>query len=147
MNYVRGLCVILAWLGLLASVGLAGSSLLSFPVAAFCAMGVLALGLSGNTLKSVVEQGGIVGIDHDTGQVSKSDFINQASVFVYGNVKKLLDRVTGYSPVGNLSTGRSIGWVELAKAVFFINVVLGGLVSLFGAVALTRRELAAPTKF
>ncbi|HTI68752.1 MAG TPA: hypothetical protein VMF06_02215 [Candidatus Limnocylindria bacterium] len=147
LNYVRGLCIILAWLGLLASIGLAGSSVFSFPVAAFCALGALILGLSGNTLKSVVEQGGIMGVNHETGTIDKPDALNQVAVMVYGGVKKLLDEITGYSPVGYLSTGLSITWLELAKAITFINIILGGIVSLAGITALSRRELAAPTKF
>ena len=35
LNFVRGLLIILCWLGLLAALGLASASFLSFPVAAF----------------------------------------------------------------------------------------------------------------
>lgn len=147
LNYSRGLLIIGFWLGLLTAVGLACSSFLSFPVAAFCSIGILILGMSGNTLKQVVEQGGIVGLDHDTGAVSEATFVNRLSVAVYGNAKTILDQVSGYSPISYLSTGRSITWLELAKAFFVINVIVGGLISLIGIVILTRRELAAPTKF
>ena len=147
LNYARGLCVIVAWLGLLTSIGLAGSSVFSFPVAAFVSLGALVLGLSGNTLKSVVEQGGIVGVNHETGVIDHPDTLNQISVAVYGSLKNVLDHITSYSPVGNLSSGLSITWGDLAGAIIFINLIMGGVISLIGISALTRRELAAPTKF
>jgi ABC-type transport system involved in multi-copper enzyme maturation permease subunit len=147
LNYARGLMIIAFWLGLMTAIGLTCSSFLSFPVAAFCSIGILILGMSGGTLKQVVEQGGIVDIDHDTGAVTEATFINRLSVAVYGNAKKMLDQVSGYSPISNLSTGRSITWLELAKAFFVINILVGGLISLVGIAILTRRELAAPTKF
>jgi hypothetical protein len=131
----------------LTSIGLAGSSVFSFPVAAFVSLGALVLGLSGNTLKSVVEQGGIMGVNHDTGVIDNPDTINRVSVAVYGTLKDVLDRITSYSPVGNLSTGLSITWLDLLGAVVFINLIMGGVISLIGIIALTRRELAAPTKF
>ena len=147
MNYARGLMIIGFWLGLLAAVGLACSSFLSFPVAAFCSIAILLLGLSGNTLKQVVDQGGIVGVDTETGMVSQESFVNQVSVVVYGNAKRVIDQVSGYSPVSSLSTGRSIRWSELFRAFLVVNVLVGGLVSATGMLLLTRRELAAPTKF
>jgi ABC-type transport system involved in multi-copper enzyme maturation permease subunit len=147
MNYARGLLIIAFWLGLLTAVGLACSSFLSFPVAAFCSIALLILGTSGNTLKQVVEQGGIVGVNSESGTVSENSLINQVSVAVYGNAKRLIDQVGGYSPVSSLSTGRSITWGELARAFFVINLVVGGAVSAGGMIILTRRELAAPTKF
>ena len=45
VNFVRGLGIIFIWLGLLAAVGLAGASYLSFPVAAFFSITVLIIGL------------------------------------------------------------------------------------------------------
>ena len=61
--------------------------------------------------------------------------------------KQLIDQVSGYSPISNLSTGRSITWLELMRAFVVINVLVGGAISIVGIVVLTRRELAAPTKF
>ncbi|MFM7556837.1 MAG: hypothetical protein ACKPAH_16260 [Verrucomicrobiota bacterium] len=147
LNYLRGLLIIAFWLGLLAAVGLACSSFLSFPVASFCSIALLVLGLSGNTLKQVVDQGGIVGVSNESGTVTESTLVNQVSVAIYGSAKRLIDQVSGYSPISNLSTGRSITWLELLRAFVVINGVVGGVVSVVGIVVLTRRELAAPTKF
>jgi Protein of unknown function (DUF2628) len=147
LNYARGLLIIAFWLGLLTAVGLACSSFLSFPVAAFCSIAVLILGMSGNTLKQVVDQGGIIGVSTESGTVSEATLVNRISVAVYGNAKRIIDQVGGYSPVSSLSTGRSITWGELGRAFLVINVLVGGAVSAAGMTVLTRRELAAPTKF
>jgi hypothetical protein len=147
LNYARGLLIIAFWLGLLTAVGLACSSFLSFPVAAFCSIAVLILGMSGNTLKQVVDQGGIIGVSTESGTVSEANLVNRISVAVYGNAKRIIDQVGGYSPVSSLSTGRSITWEELGRAFLVINVLVGGAVSAAGMTILTRRELAAPTKF
>jgi hypothetical protein len=147
LNYARGLMIIAFWLGLMTAVGLACSSFLSFPVASFCSIALLVLGLSGNTLKQVVDQGGIVGVSSESGTVTEQTLVNQLSVAIYGSAKQLIDQVSGYSPISNLSTGRSITWLELLRAFTVINVVVGGGVSVIGIVVLTRRELAAPTKF
>ena len=147
VNYARGLLIIAFWLGLLTAVGLACSSFLSFPVASFCSIAILILGLSGGTLKQVVEQGGIIGVSSESGTVISPSLLNSLSVIVYGNAKALIDQVTGYSPVSNLSTGRSITGSELLRAFLIINVLVGGSISALGMLILTRRELAAPTRF
>ena len=51
LNFVRGLGIIFCWMALLATLGLASASLLSFPVAAFLSLSVLALALSSGTLQ------------------------------------------------------------------------------------------------
>ena len=63
MNFIRGLMIIFCWLALLAAIGLAAASHLSFPVAAFASMAILFMGLSSGTLQTVVEQGTVVGYD------------------------------------------------------------------------------------
>ena len=95
----------------------------------------------------VVDQGGIMGINSESGTVTESTLVNQLSVAIYGSAKQLIDQVSGYSPISNLSTGRSITWLELLRAFAVINVLVGGGISVVGIVVLTRRELAAPTKF
>ena len=61
VNLARGLAVILCWLALLSAVGLASASFLSFPVAAFCSLAVLVVGLSAGILSTVQEQKSIFG--------------------------------------------------------------------------------------
>jgi len=131
-------------LALLAAIGLFAASKLQFSVAAFVSMGILIVGLSSGTLKQVVEQKGIVGIDHDTGQVSAETFINRTAVTLYGGAQKLIDLITGYDPVDALSTGRMITWGRLAQAVLLVVGVAGGAFASLGIWIFTRRELAAP---
>lgn len=144
LNYVRGLCILLCWLGLLAAVGLFSASFLQFPVAAFVSLALLLVGLSGGTLKQVVEQGGIVDIDHETGTVSQPSAVNRIAVSVYGTAYSVLNQISGFSPVGHLSTGRSITWLELARAVAVVIGVGGGSLAAAGMYILGRREIAMP---
>ena len=67
LNFARGLGIIFCWLALLATLGLAAASLLSFPVAAFVSLAVLIIGLSSGTLSSVVQEGTLLGVNHETG--------------------------------------------------------------------------------
>lgn len=144
LNFARGLGIIFCWLGLLAAIGLFAAAKLQFAVAAFVSMSILFVGLSSGTLGQVVEQGGIMGIDHDTGLVAQRTFINNISVKVYGSLKQALDLVTGYNPVDALSTGRSITWAQLATAFVLVVLVTGGTFAGLGMWIFTRRELAAP---
>ncbi len=144
LNFARGLGIIFCWLGLLGAIGLFAAAKLQFSVAAFVSMSILFVGLSGGTLGQVVEQGGIMGIDHDTGLVEQKTLINNASVRVYGALKRALDLVTGYNPVDALSTGRSITWSQLASAFGLVVVITGGTFAGLGMWIFSRRELAAP---
>jgi hypothetical protein len=107
-------------------------------------MSILFVGLSSGTLGQVVEQGGVMGIDHETGLVAEKTFINNVAVRIYGSLKQALDLVTGYNPIDALSTGRSITWTQLATAFGLVVVVTGGTFAGLGMWIFTRRELAAP---
>jgi len=48
-----------------------------------------------------------------------------------------------FSPIDALSTGRSITWVQLGRAVAQIIGLMGGLLALAGISLFYRRELAA----
>ena len=56
LNFARGLGIIFCWMALLAALGLAAASFLSFPVAAFFSLAMLAVVLSSGTLAEAVEQ-------------------------------------------------------------------------------------------
>ncbi len=144
LNFARGVGIIFCWLGLLAAIGLFAAAKLQFTVAAFVSMSILFVGLSSGTLGQVVEQGGIMGIDHETGLVGQRTLINDVAVRVYGTLKQALDLVTGYNPVDALSTGRSITWTQLGMAFLLVVVLTGGTFAGLGMWIFTRRELAAP---
>jgi ABC-type transport system involved in multi-copper enzyme maturation permease subunit len=141
VNFMRGLVIIFCWLALLASIGLAAASFLSFPVAAFVSLAVLFIGLSSGTVSTVVEQGTITGYDASKGGYGHAavDFV---VVPVFRGALKIINLVQNFSPIDSLSSGRSIRWGQLGQAVLQIVVVLGGFFCVVGIILFTRRELA-----
>jgi hypothetical protein len=140
-NFVRGLLIILCWLGLLASLGLAAASFLSFPVAAFFSASLLVVGFSTGTLAGAVEAGSIGGVNEETGEVGKSP-LDLVLIPVFKGLLAIFGMVQKHSPVDALSTGRSIPWGDVAIAFGQVVVFLGGLIALIGIAVFTRRELA-----
>jgi hypothetical protein len=98
--------------------------------------------MSTGTLKQVVEEGGISGVNHDTGRIDNPKLIDRISVPLFTAAAKMLNLVQGFSPIDNLSTGRSITWGQLGRAVGQIVFMMGGLIALFGMAMFSRRELA-----
>jgi len=141
LNFVRGLLVVLCWLALVAAIGLAAASFLSFPVAAFFAASLLVVGLSSGTLSSVVSEGSVFGLNHETGAGS-GGLIDTFLMPVFRGLLHIVNLVEGFSPVDSLSTGRSISWGMLGRAFGQIVLLLGGIFAAIGIFAFTRRELA-----
>ena len=142
LNFARGIGIIFCWLALLAALGLAAATFLSFPVAAFFTIGILVVVFSSGTLSQIVEEGGIMGVDHDTGKTELPTVIDQFAVPVAKGLLSLIRLVEGFSPIDSLSSGRSITWGQLGRAVGQICVLLSGLVALIGIMIFNRRELA-----
>jgi hypothetical protein len=142
LNYCRGLGIILCWLSLLAILGLTSASFLSFPVASFLALSILLVSLSTGTLSQVVEEGGISGVNHDTGRIEQPVWIDQGAVALFKLMLNVINLVRGFSPIDFLSSGRSITWQSLWLAVAQIVLLLGGLLALVGIGLFNRRELA-----
>lgn len=141
-NYVRGVAIILCWLALLAALGLAAASFLSFPVAAFVALGLLIVAFSTGTMSLVVEQGTIREVNHDTGAVAKPNLFDHVTVGCFHGLLTLINLVRDFSPIDSLSTGRTVTWTQLARAIGQIVLLMGGLFAAFGIAVFTRRELA-----
>jgi ABC-type transport system involved in multi-copper enzyme maturation permease subunit len=141
VNFIRGLMVIFCWLALLASIGLAAASFLSFPVAAFVSLAVLFIGLSSGTVATVVEQGTIVGYDASKGAYGHTVVDIVVLPFFQGALK-IINLVESFSPIDSLSSGRSIRWGQLGLAVAQIVLLLGGFFCVVGIFLFTRRELA-----
>jgi hypothetical protein len=142
LNFARGMGIIFCWLALLAALGLAAASFLSFPVAAFVSLSVLIMGLSSGTLTSVVEEGTILGVDHESGLATSSSILDKVMVPFFGAVLKVINLVQGFSPIDSLSTGRSITWTQLGLAGAQIILLLGGILAAIGIITFSRRELA-----
>ena len=141
LNYVRAVMVIACWLGLLAAIGLAAASFLTFPVAAFLATTVLILGLSTGTLKSVVEDRTVMGFEHDT-NVPLHPAIDAVMVPVFEVLLNAINVVQQFSPIDAVSSGRSISWFDVARSGFLVIGLFGGAFAALGITTFTRRELA-----
>lgn len=141
LNFVRGLLIIACWLALLAAIGLASATFLSFPVAAFFSASLLFVVFSSGTLANVVAEGSIFGVDHETGQAAGS-LVDILLLPLFRGMLWIIELVRGFSPVDALSTGRSISWWQLTRAVGQIVLLMGGLAAVTGMAILTRRELA-----
>ena len=142
LNFARGLLIILCWLALLAAIGLAAASFLSFPVATFVSASLMLVALSSGTLASAVEDGTIMGVNEESGEAGRS-ILDAVLIPMFKGMLVVFKLVEGFSPVDALSTGRSIEWATVGLAFVQIVIFLGGLVALFGIVMFTRRELAA----
>jgi hypothetical protein len=141
LNYARGLGIIFCWMALLATLGLAAASFLSFPVAAFLSLALLTLALSSGTISSVVEEGTLVGFNSETSRMGHSP-ADVIAIPVFRGVLTLINLAKDFSPIDSLSTGRSVSWGELGRAFGQIVVLLSGIIGAGGIVIFTRRELA-----
>ena len=141
LNFARGLGIIFCWMSLLAAVGLASASFLSFPVAAFLSFGILIMAFSSGTLASVVSEGTIMGYDSEKGIAGHSS-ADVVVVPIFHAALAVINLARDFSPIDKLSSGRSIPWGELGSAFVQIVVVLGGITGLIGIAIFHRRELA-----
>ncbi len=142
LNYARGVSIVLCWLALLAALGLAAASYLSFPVAAFCSLGILIVVSSTGTMSQVVEQGTIREVNHETGQVDAATWFDNTTVLAFKGILSVVNLVKDFSPIDLLSAGRTVSWQMLAKAAGQIVLLMGGIFAGVGISAFTRRELA-----
>ena len=140
-NFVRGLGIIFCWMGLLAALGLASASFLSFPVAAFFALGMLTMVFSSGTISNAVSEGTIMGFNSETGQSGHS-IADVVIIPVFKAILSVIKLAKDFSPIDSLSTGRSITWGNLGLAFARIILLLGGIIGVVGMIILTRRELA-----
>jgi hypothetical protein len=141
LNFIRGLGIILCWMALLAALGLAAASFLSFPVAAFLSLGVLTLALSSGTIAGAVEEGTLTPYSKDGSQPGHMP-LDTLAIPLFRGVLSVINLAKGFSPIDSLSTGRSISWEQLGRAFAQIVLLLGGILGLFGVYVFTRRELA-----
>lgn len=141
VNFIRGLGIILCWMALLATLGLASASFLSFPVAAFFSLSLLAMAFSTGTLSTAVSEGTLLGTDHETGK-SVSTLADKVLLPIFSGALEVINLAKDFSPIDSLSTGRSITWGQLARAFGQIVLLLGGIIGGIGVAIFNRRELA-----
>jgi len=141
LNFVRGLGIILCWLALLSALGLAAASFLSFPVATFFSMAMLAVVFSSGSIAETVASGSIAVGNEDKGTVGHSS----ADVVMIPLLKTILFVIqftTSISPIDLLSAGRAISWTDFGLAFVHIVLLMGGIFILCGIILFNRRELA-----
>ena len=141
LNFARGLGIIFCWMALLAALGLAAASLLSFPVATFFALAMMVVVFSSGTLAESVENGTVAAGDEEKGIVGYS-VMDVVLIPAFKGILTVINLAKNFSPIDALSTGRSITWSELGLAFGQIVVVLGGIFAVAGIFFFSRRELA-----
>jgi ABC-type transport system involved in multi-copper enzyme maturation permease subunit len=141
LNFARGLGIIFCWMGLLAAVGLAAASFLSFPVAAFFALGLLTMVLASGTMAGAVSEGTIANYNAEKGTKGWTP-ADVVVIPTFKAVLKVISLAKDFSPIDSLSTGRSITWGQLGLAFGQIILLLSGAIGLFGIFVFSRRELA-----
>jgi ABC-type transport system involved in multi-copper enzyme maturation permease subunit len=142
VNFARGIFIVYLWLGLLAALGLAAASYMSFPVAAFFSLAMLVLSLSSGIMETVVKDGTITGVNHETGQ-SVGSLLDLIIIPMFQIMLKIVNMITEFSPVDNLSSGRSVSWGQCLRAIGQIGFLVTGLLGLVGIGLFYRRELAS----
>ena len=141
LNFARGIGIIFCWMALLATLGLASASLLSFPVAAFLSLGVLTLALSSGTISNAVSEGTLMGYNAESNRLGHS-VLDVVAIPIFRAVLEVINLAKNFSPIDSLSTGRSVTWSELGQAFGQIVLLLGGAIGLIGILIFNRRELA-----
>jgi hypothetical protein len=141
MNFARGLAVIFCWMALLAALGLAAASFLSFPVATFFSLAMITVVLSSGTLAETVENGSVSVGDEEKGIAGHSG-ADVVLIPMFKGVLAVVSLTKNVSPIDLLSTGRAISWGQLGIAFAQIVLLLGGIISVVGVVLFNRRELA-----
>jgi hypothetical protein len=141
LNFARGLGIIFCWMALLAALGLAAASLLSFPVATFFALAMMVVVFSSGTLAESVDTGSVAAGNAETGQSGHS-IMDVALIPAFKGVLAVVSLAKNFSPIDALSSGRCITWGELGAAFAQIVLLLGGVFAVAGITFLNRRELA-----
>jgi len=141
LNFARGLGIIFCWMALLAALGLAAASFLTFPVAAFFSLAVLAIGLSSGTLAEAVESGTVAAGNSETGVMGHT-VADVVLIPLFKGCLTVIKLVENFSPIDSLSSGRSIPWSELGAAFGQIVLLSGGIIGVIGILLFNRRELA-----
>jgi hypothetical protein len=141
MNFARGLAIIFCWLALIAALGLMAASFLTFPVAAFLSLAMLAMVAASGVLAETIESGTVTAGNGESGVMGHSP-VDVVLIPMFKGMVVVTGFVKNFSPIDALSTGRSIPWTELGIAFGQIVFFTGGILSLIGIILFNRRELA-----
>jgi len=140
INYFRGLCIVFAWLGALAALGLFAGSFMSFEMSAFACLGILVVVAGLGLVQDVVDEGTIMQT-YSEGQRDKS-YVDSFAVPAFKVMVALVKPIKDYSPIEKLTEGRSITWMELVRAYAYIWGLSGLILGFLGSYILSSRQLA-----
>ncbi len=141
LNFLRGLAILLFWLSLLSAIGLSAGTFLSFPVASFLSLSLLVIGMSTGLISEVLDDGTLLPASFQ-GPMFVRMVVDLFFLPMFQVIVGLFSAVLGFSPIDSLSSGRSITWGDLFRALFQIVIVMGGAIAALGMYIFTRRELA-----
>jgi ABC-type transport system involved in multi-copper enzyme maturation permease subunit len=139
-NYLRALAIVFAWLGVLAALGLAAASFMSFSMAVFACTGILLISFCTGIMKDVVADDTVMQTWTD-GQRDAS-LVDFFAVNSFRIMVSVISPVKDYSPIEDLTDGRAITWGQLARAYSYIWGVSGLLIFAVGTLIFSRRQLA-----
>jgi hypothetical protein len=140
INFIRALGILLAWLGILAALGLFAAVFMSFPMAAFSCLAMLIVSLCTGVMKEVLDDGTIMNT-YTLGE-RDSSIVDWYAIPAFKVMVTLISPMREYSPINSLAEGESVTWGELTKAYSFIWGISGWLLGLFSAIIFSRRQLA-----
>ena len=142
VNFLRACGILLAWLGLLAALGLSAACFMSFEVSAFACIVVLFMATWGaEKMKIVIQDETIMTTYTMEGERQKS-FLDWFALPMFKLASPILEAQRAYSPISDLSEGRSITWDELLKAYSYTWGIFGWLIGGFGTIIFTQRQLS-----
>ncbi len=140
-NYARSMLLLWMRMALLAALALACASFATFPVASFTAITFFLLSVSSGFLRTVAGQDVIFGAGGH-GATAAPGFLDHLFRVVMNAVLFVVANLQKYNPIGDLSTGRLVGWGWVGRG-FLMMLFHGGLLALVGILIFRRRELAS----
>jgi len=140
MNFLRGLVLILCRIGFLAIVGIVASTFLSFSVASLFTLTVYVFGSAASYISEFI--GMSAGSVFTAEMLKNVPVRNLAHRFFYEALLYLFPNLAEFNPIGRLTTGMMIEWLDMFRAIFFLVIIYGGVAAVLGYIIFNRRELA-----
>ena len=141
MNLVRALLILLGHLSLLAALGLAASTVFSFPVATFVAAAIMIVSLFGHYMAATA---GTPKHEHEHDESAQPSLLTVVSERIMERLVVVIEPVVRTDPLDPLSDGVLVSWSFTGQAAVILFVAYPAVLFLVGAYCLKRRELALP---
>jgi len=143
-NFTRAFLVLFFQLMFLSAIGVTMGSLFSMPVASFAAFCLLLFTQASGYIKTVAEEAIVFHTHTHGGPPPEPGFWDAFFRAIFKVLNVVVAPLRGPNPLDLLADGRLIMWAWVGN-VFVIKVILySGLLALFSAWVLNRREVALP---